>query len=143
MVDIQFLFFPTDKPTPPLGPLEILEASSDCVEIKWRSPKDDGGSPITNYILERNQIGRNTWKKLGQIPGEAYYRDVDVEHGRKYCYRIRAETVEGISDKMETEDVQAGTKGNSSTFQVFQQWSTWRFLYKGGMLQYTLFLHKC
>lgn len=110
-----FLFFPSDKPTPPLGPLDIIEASSNCIEIKWRPPKDDGGAPISNYILERNQIGRNTWKKLGQISGEAYYKDTDVDHGRRYCYRIRAVTSEGVSDQMETEDVQAGTKGNSPT----------------------------
>ncbi|XP_059415847.1 immunoglobulin-like and fibronectin type III domain-containing protein 1 isoform X3 [Carassius carassius] len=99
-----------DKPTPPLGPLEIIEASANCIEIKWRPPKDNGGCPIKHYIVERNQIGRNTWKKIGQIPGEAHYRDSDVDHGRRYCYRIRAETDEGISELMETEDVQAGTK---------------------------------
>ncbi|XP_026775619.3 immunoglobulin-like and fibronectin type III domain-containing protein 1.1 isoform X3 [Pangasianodon hypophthalmus] len=99
-----------DKPTPPLGPLEIVEASSNCIEIKWRPPKDGGGCPITHYILERNQVGRNTWKKIGQIPGEAHYRDTDVDHGKRYCYRIRAETSEGISEVFETEDVQAGTK---------------------------------
>ncbi|XP_060724110.1 immunoglobulin-like and fibronectin type III domain-containing protein 1.1 isoform X4 [Tachysurus vachellii] len=99
-----------DKPTPPLGPLEIVDASSNSIEFKWRPPKDDGGCPITHYILERNQVGRNKWKKIGQIPGEAHYRDTDVDHGRRYCYRIRAETSEGISEVMETEDVQAGTK---------------------------------
>ncbi|MCJ8729443.1 hypothetical protein PDJAM_G00106390 [Pangasius djambal] len=99
-----------DKPTPPLGPLEIVEASSNCIEVKWRPPKDDGGCPITHYILERNQVGRNTWKKIGQIPGEAHYKDTNVDHAKRYCYRIRAETSEGISEVFETEDVQAGTK---------------------------------
>ncbi|XP_026878946.2 immunoglobulin-like and fibronectin type III domain-containing protein 1 isoform X2 [Electrophorus electricus] len=99
-----------DKPTPPLGPLEIIEATSNCIEIKWRPPKDNGGCPITHYHLERNQVGRNTWKKIGQIPGEAHYKDTDVDHGKRYCYRIRSETSEGISEVMETEDVQAGTK---------------------------------
>nr|XP_055068172.1 immunoglobulin-like and fibronectin type III domain-containing protein 1 [Misgurnus anguillicaudatus] len=99
-----------DKPTNPMGPIEVLEASSSCVEFKWRSPKDNGGSPITNYNLERNQIGRNTWVKLGNIPAEPHYKDNDVDHGRKYCYRIRAITAEGISDVFETDDIQAGTK---------------------------------
>ncbi|KAL7833028.1 hypothetical protein SRHO_G00300460 [Serrasalmus rhombeus] len=99
-----------DKPTPPLGPLEIVEASSNCVEFKWRPPKDDGGCPIAHYILERNQVGRNTWKKIGLIPSEAHYKDTDVDHGKRYCYRIRAETPEGVSDVYETEDVQAGTR---------------------------------
>uniref|UniRef100_A0A3B4BWE8 Immunoglobulin like and fibronectin type III domain containing 1, tandem duplicate 1 n=1 Tax=Pygocentrus nattereri TaxID=42514 RepID=A0A3B4BWE8_PYGNA len=107
-----------DKPTPPLGPLEIVEASSNCVEIKWRPPKDDGGCPIAHYILERNQVGRNTWKKIGLIPSEAHYKDTDVDHGKRYCYRIRAETPEGVSDVYETEDVQAAYPGPPSAPKV-------------------------
>lgn len=103
--------FLTDKPTPPTGPLEIVEASSSVIQFKWRPPKDSGGCKIDNYILERQQVGRNTWKKLGPIGTEATYRDPDVDHGRRYCYRIRVETEMGTSELMETEDIQAGTKG--------------------------------
>lgn len=103
--------FFTDKPTQPLGPLDIIESSSVCIDFKWRIPKDNGGSPITGYILERQQIGRNSWKKLGNVGMEPKYRDTDVDHGRKYCYHIWAETDQGISEMMETDDIQAGTKG--------------------------------
>uniref|UniRef100_A0A667YYL5 Immunoglobulin like and fibronectin type III domain containing 1, tandem duplicate 3 n=1 Tax=Myripristis murdjan TaxID=586833 RepID=A0A667YYL5_9TELE len=98
-----------DKPTPPQGPAEIIESSACCVEFKWRPPKDDGGSPVINYVLERQQVGRNTWKKIGEIPGVPSYRDTDVEHGRRYCYRIQAKTTVGLSEVMETDDIQAGT----------------------------------
>lgn len=104
----------TDKPTPPLNPVDIIESNSTCIEFKWRPPKDDGGSPITDYILERQQIGRNSWKKLGKLGPEPKYRDVDVDHGRKYCYHVRAETDQGVSEMMETDDIQAGTKGKPS-----------------------------
>uniref|UniRef100_A0A3P9M7P1 Immunoglobulin like and fibronectin type III domain containing 1, tandem duplicate 1 n=1 Tax=Oryzias latipes TaxID=8090 RepID=A0A3P9M7P1_ORYLA len=99
-----------DKPTPPMGPLEIVEASSSGIEFKWKPPKDSGGCKIQNYILERQQIGRNTWKKVGPIGPVALYKDTDVDHGRRYCYRIRVETEIAISELMETEDIQAGTK---------------------------------
>ncbi|KAK5924025.1 hypothetical protein CgunFtcFv8_000941 [Champsocephalus gunnari] len=98
-----------DKPTPPLGPAEVTESSAKCIEFRWRPPKDVGGSPVTNYIMERQQVGRNTWKKLGEIPGVVSYCDTDVDHGRKYCYRIRAVTAEGTSEVMETDEMQAGT----------------------------------
>uniref|UniRef100_A0A669EUG2 Immunoglobulin like and fibronectin type III domain containing 1, tandem duplicate 3 n=1 Tax=Oreochromis niloticus TaxID=8128 RepID=A0A669EUG2_ORENI len=98
-----------DKPTPPLGPAEVTESSATCIEFRWRPPKDDGGSPVINYIMERQQVGRNTWKKIGEIPGVPSYRDTGVERGRKYCYRIRAVTAEGTSEVMETDEMQAGT----------------------------------
>ncbi|XP_075898374.1 immunoglobulin-like and fibronectin type III domain-containing protein 1 [Nelusetta ayraudi] len=97
-----------DKPTPPQGPTEVTESSAVCIEFRWRPPKDDGGSPVVNYIMERQQVGRNTWKKVGEIPGVPTYRDTDVDHGRKYCYRIRAVTAEGTSNVMETDKMQAG-----------------------------------
>ncbi|KAM4583488.1 immunoglobulin-like and fibronectin type III domain-containing protein 1 [Fundulus diaphanus] len=99
-----------DKPTPPQGPVDIIESSSTCIEFKWRPPKDSGGCPVASYILERQQIGRNSWQKLGKIGLEPKYRDTDVDHGRKYCYHIRAETDHGISEMIETDDIQAGTK---------------------------------
>ena len=95
-----------------MGPLEIVEATSTNVEFKWRPPKDNGGCQIVNYILERQQVGRNTWKKVGPIGPVAKYKDTNVDHGKKYCYRIRAETGMGTSELFETEDIQAGTKGN-------------------------------
>uniref|UniRef100_A0A8C6NLT6 Immunoglobulin like and fibronectin type III domain containing 1, tandem duplicate 2 n=1 Tax=Nothobranchius furzeri TaxID=105023 RepID=A0A8C6NLT6_NOTFU len=89
-----------DKPSAPLGPAEVMESSATCIELKWRPPKDDGGSPVISYILERQQVGRNTWKKIGEIPGVPSYRDTDVDRGRKYCYRIRAVTSEGTKGLM-------------------------------------------
>ena len=108
----------SDKPTSPLGPAEVTESSPVYIEFKWRPPKDDGGSPVINYVIERQQVGRNTWKKLGEIPGVPIYRDTDVDHGRKYCYRIRAVTAEGTSEMMETDEMQAGKLGESSLLGV-------------------------
>lgn len=99
---------PTDKPTPPQPPIEVVESSLSAIEFKWRVPKDNGGCPVTNYLVERQQLGRNTWTKIGEIPSQPAYRDTDVDRGRKYTYRIRAKNSEGTSDIMETDDIAAG-----------------------------------
>ncbi|KTG32988.1 hypothetical protein cypCar_00006994, partial [Cyprinus carpio] len=98
-----------DRPTPPQGPVEIVESSLSVIAFKWRPPKDDGGCPVTNYNLERQQLGRNTWTKIGDIPGQPSYRDTNLDRGRKYCYRIRAKNVEGFSESLTTNDIAAGT----------------------------------
>ncbi|MBN3281434.1 IGFN1 protein, partial [Polyodon spathula] len=100
-----------DKPTPPQGPVEVLDSSANRIEIKWRPPRDNGGKPIEKYILERQQVGRNTWMKMGEVPGDTTIFATDkVEHGKKYCFRIWATSTEGISDALETDDITAGTK---------------------------------
>ncbi|KAM8868669.1 immunoglobulin-like and fibronectin type III domain-containing protein 1 isoform 1-T2 [Synchiropus picturatus] len=98
-----------DKPTPPQGPVDVLESAVTSVEFKWRPPKDNGGSPVTNYIIERQQVGRNKWSKLGEISGSnASFRDSGVDPGRRYSYRIRAKNAEGVSEFLQTEDISAG-----------------------------------
>ncbi|XP_042349992.1 immunoglobulin-like and fibronectin type III domain-containing protein 1, partial [Plectropomus leopardus] len=98
-----------DKPTPPQGPADIMESAVTSVEFKWKPPKDSGGCPITHYIVDRQQVGRNKWSNLGEIPGDnPSYKDSDVDPGRRYCYRIRAKNAEGISDYLQTEDIPAG-----------------------------------
>ncbi|XP_040890310.1 immunoglobulin-like and fibronectin type III domain-containing protein 1 [Toxotes jaculatrix] len=98
-----------DKPTPPQGPVDIMESAVTSVEFKWKPPKDSGGCPITDYIIERQQVGRNKWSNLGEISGSnPSYRDSDVTPGRRYSYRIRAKNAEGVSDYLQTEDIPAG-----------------------------------
>ncbi|CAB1353333.1 unnamed protein product, partial [Coregonus sp. 'balchen'] len=99
-----------DKPSPPQRPVEIVESSLTAIEFKWKPPKDDGGCPVTRYILERQQVGGSkTWTNVGELPNDPLkYRDTDVKPGKRYCYHIRAKNEEGVSDMLETEDIQAG-----------------------------------
>uniref|UniRef100_A0A3Q3WI37 Uncharacterized protein n=1 Tax=Mola mola TaxID=94237 RepID=A0A3Q3WI37_MOLML len=94
-----------DRPGPPNGPLETVETTSSVIEIKWKHPKDDGGSAVTNYIIERQQAGHSLWTKLGDVSADkTSFRDRNVTHGKKYNYRIYAENPEGLSDALETAD---------------------------------------
>ncbi|XP_041836615.1 immunoglobulin-like and fibronectin type III domain-containing protein 1 isoform X2 [Melanotaenia boesemani] len=94
-----------DRPDPPEGPVEIVETTSSVIEIKWSPPRDDGGSAVTNYIIERQQAGQSLWTKLGDVSAEKNtFRDRNVTHGKKYNYRIYAENPQGISDSLETAD---------------------------------------
>ncbi|XP_030585511.1 immunoglobulin-like and fibronectin type III domain-containing protein 1 [Archocentrus centrarchus] len=94
-----------DRPGPPEGPVKTVETSSSIIEIKWNPPKDDGGSAVTNYIIERQQTGQSLWTNLGDVSGDkTSFRDRNVTHGKKYKYHIYAENPEGMSDALETAD---------------------------------------
>lgn len=85
--------------------METVETTSSIIEIKWKPPKDDGGSAVTNYVIERQEAGQSLWTKLGDVSADrTSFRDRNVTHGKKYNYRIYAENHEGLSNTLETAD---------------------------------------
>lgn len=36
--------------------------------IKWESPENDGGTPITDYIIEVKETSKKTWQKVDSSP---------------------------------------------------------------------------
>ncbi|XP_062419716.1 immunoglobulin-like and fibronectin type III domain-containing protein 1 [Pungitius pungitius] len=98
-----------DKPAPPRGPVDITESVVTSVGFQWKPPKHSGGCPVTSYTIERQQVGRNRWTDLGEIPSSVLsYKDSDVNPGRRYCYRIRAKNAQGVSDHLQTGVIAAG-----------------------------------
>ncbi|XP_014343590.2 immunoglobulin-like and fibronectin type III domain-containing protein 1 [Latimeria chalumnae] len=100
-----------DKPLPPQGPVEVLENSATQISIKWKPPRDDGGRPVQHYTVEKQQVGRNTWLKVGEVnKGITTFTTDKVEHGKKYIFKIQAVSSEGISEPLKSDEVMAGTK---------------------------------
>ncbi|XP_069489741.1 immunoglobulin-like and fibronectin type III domain-containing protein 1 [Ambystoma mexicanum] len=100
-----------DKPQPPVGPIEVVESSSTAIGIQWKPPKDDGGKSLQHYVVERQQVGRNTWLKVGEVlPGSTRFSTSKVDHGKKYYFRVRAVNAEGASEALESEEIMAGSK---------------------------------
>jgi len=53
-----------DKPGRPKGPLDIVDVFADRAALLWDRPDNDGGSPITHYVVEMKEAGKD-WKKVG------------------------------------------------------------------------------
>ncbi|XP_036091271.1 immunoglobulin-like and fibronectin type III domain-containing protein 1 [Rousettus aegyptiacus] len=95
-----------DKPQPPQGPLEVQDCGRAGVCLCWRPPRDDGGRPVERYVVDRQQAGRSTWLKVGELPTDSLtFTDAHVEKGRKYTFRVRAVTSEGAGEALESEEV--------------------------------------
>ncbi|KAF2885739.1 hypothetical protein ILUMI_20443 [Ignelater luminosus] len=90
-----------DKPQPPQGPLDVSDITPDNCSLAWRPPLDDGGSPITNYIVERLDPS-GIWVKASSFVRNTHYDVMGLEPNKRYSFRVRAENQYGISEPLET-----------------------------------------
>ncbi|XP_062919297.1 immunoglobulin superfamily member 22-like [Mobula hypostoma] len=98
-----------DRPKPPQGKVEFLEHTGKCISMKWKAPRDNGGKPITSFVIERKLVGKKSWIKIGEVNGDTTnFSTNKVEEGKAYQYRIRAINSEGVSDPLDSDEVFAG-----------------------------------
>ncbi|CAD6198887.1 unnamed protein product, partial [Caenorhabditis auriculariae] len=94
-----------DKPTAPQGPLRIEDISPDCCTLHWLPPVSDGGSPVTNYIVEKlNLRGEPRWEKVSSFVRNLNYTVGNLVEGDRYRFRVRAENQYGFSEPLENPD---------------------------------------
>ncbi|KAH8269759.1 hypothetical protein KR018_000421 [Drosophila ironensis] len=89
-----------DRPTPPQGPLNAYDISPDTCTLAWKTPLDDGGSPITNYVIEKLDSS-GTWMKVSSFVRNTHYDVIGLEPQHKYYFRVRAENQYGLSDPLD------------------------------------------
>merc|ERR1719391_1767759 len=65
---------------------------------------DDGGSNITNYIVEKLDCATGVWSKACSFVRGLHYEVIGLEPNKKYSFRIRAENQYGLSDPTEIDD---------------------------------------
>ena len=101
--EISDTLFP-DVPTKPQGPIEVSDIMRDSVTLHWKPPKDDGGSNILSYIVERRDAKRTTWVKVTTVDGDVLlYNSTGLVEGTSYHFRISAENEVGVSEALDTD----------------------------------------
>jgi len=53
-----------DHPDPPFN-LSIEDIGQDSLILNWNAPTWDGGSNITNYLIEKREIPMSSWIRVG------------------------------------------------------------------------------
>jgi len=81
---------PFDAPDRPGKPV-LTDYDSDFVELAWKPPIIDGGSPITGYIIEKKEKNGTKWTKAIQTRGPACEARVsDLIENQEYEFRVVA-----------------------------------------------------
>lgn len=75
--------------------------------ISWKPPLDDGGSEISNYVVEKRDTNRDMWTTVTSATTKTFCKIPKLEEGREYILRISAENMYGISDPLESEEMRA------------------------------------
>uniref|UniRef100_A0AC34RIM6 Twitchin n=1 Tax=Panagrolaimus sp. JU765 TaxID=591449 RepID=A0AC34RIM6_9BILA len=95
-----------DKPSPPEGPLETDDISPESCKLSWKEPRDDGGSPITNYIVEKLHVrgGSENWEKVSSFVRATSFLVGGLQENERYRFRVRAENQYGVSEPLELKE---------------------------------------
>jgi len=85
-----------DIPGPPEAP-EVKDITKTSSTVQWQPPKDDGGSPIIGYQLERHVTSSERWIKINKgTIAELEFKVTDLVEGNEYEYRVSAENKIGV-----------------------------------------------
>ena len=90
-----------DKPGKP-GTPEVKEATKTSATLMWKPPSEDGGSPISNYVVEYRADGAFKWKRATEnVVASTQYVVKGLEEGIKYEFRVAAENKAGVGPPSE------------------------------------------
>jgi len=42
---------------------------ADTVTLRWEPPEDDGGSPVTGYLISLRDLQSKQWDEVETLPG--------------------------------------------------------------------------
>lgn len=93
------------KPGIPIGPIKFKDVTADGATLKWGVPKDDGGSEITNYILEKRDSITNMWVNVSSTVETNTMRVTGLHEGTEYIFRVCAENKYGVGEGLKSEPI--------------------------------------
>lgn len=81
----------------PVGiPLTAENLSLDSCKLNWFFPENDGGSPISNYVIEKREAERKAWTSLSFTASRQNAIANGLTPGKSYFFRVAAENAIGL-----------------------------------------------
>ena len=44
--------------------LQVSDITKNACRLRWKPPDDDGGSRVTHYVVERQEVGKPYWTTI-------------------------------------------------------------------------------
>lgn len=111
-----------DKPSP-VRDLTVCDITAESATVKWEVPADDGGKPITGYIIEKRESGRRSFYEVGSTT-ELQFTVPELVEGNQYVFRVFAKNEIGKSEPVESDTITAKHPFSKLTWLTFMiYWS--------------------
>lgn len=76
--------------------------SADSCKLNWFFPENDGGSPISNFIIEKREAERKAWTSVHFTASRQNAVARGLTPGKSYFFRVAAENAIGIGPFVQT-----------------------------------------
>lgn len=85
-----------EKPDAPSQPT-VTDITPESASIKWEAPENDGGAPITNYVIEYRRHGDSKWLPAseGVTVTDLQFTISGLASETEYEFRVAAENKAG------------------------------------------------
>ncbi|RZF43979.1 hypothetical protein LSTR_LSTR016039 [Laodelphax striatellus] len=78
----------------------------DSVTIEWNKPKDCGGLELIGYFVEKCDVSKMVWTKVGDVEKDSTHLTIRrLQEDSQYMFRVFAQNSVGISEALESETV--------------------------------------
>ena len=85
-------------PDAPTGPIIFTNMTRETVDASWHEPKNNGGSPLLSYFIEKRDLSETIWIKVARIDADIKtLKIINLVEGRDYLLRVSAENEFGKS----------------------------------------------
>jgi len=83
----------------------VSKVSPHSLELEWRPPLGDGGSPVLGYVVEMTESGSGgQWVKVGYVSNrETRFTVAGLSEGASYFFRVFAENRAGLSRPLQSD----------------------------------------
>lgn len=83
----------------------VTDVQRTSISIKWKASSEDGGSPITGYIVEKRSASSSFWSQVSKVNASTF--DLccpNLQEKTEYYFRVIAVNKIGESAPLETKD---------------------------------------